>query len=70
MPSNCYLVFSVFFGGQDLAFFGEDRLATLLCCCSFAVYDSMGRKTEVQETVNKDFNFYQAMFAPASKWRP
>jgi len=27
MPQNCYLAFL----GQGLAFFGEDRLATLLC---------------------------------------
>ena len=30
LPQNCYLAFSGFFG-QGLAFFGEDRLATLLC---------------------------------------
>jgi len=31
----------------------------------------MGHKIlEVQETVNKDFNFCQDIFAPPSKWRP
>jgi len=30
VPQNCYLAFSGFFG-QGLAFFGENRLATLLC---------------------------------------
>jgi len=41
-----------------------------LCCCSFAVCECIRRKREVQETVNKDFNFYQAIFAPLPKWRP
>jgi len=35
-----------------------------------AVYDCIGRKIEVQETVNKIFNFCQAIFAPPSKLRP
>jgi len=30
----------------------------------------MGRKIEVQETVNKDFNFCRAIFAPPLKCRP
>jgi len=30
----------------------------------------MGRKIEVQETVNKDFNFSKQFLRPPSKWRP
>jgi len=30
----------------------------------------MGRKIEVKETVNKDFNFAKQFFRPPSKWRP
>jgi len=30
----------------------------------------MERKIEVKETVNKDFNFFQVLFALLSKWRP
>jgi len=37
MPQNCYLTFF----GQGLAFFGEDRLATLLC--SLARFDLANR---------------------------
>jgi len=36
--------------------------------CSCAVNACMGRKTEVQKSVNKYFNFFQAIFAPPSKW--
>jgi len=43
MPQNCYL----FFLGQGLAFFGEDRLATLLC--SLARFDLANRG--VRQTV-------------------
>ena len=37
MPQNCYLAFL----GEGLAFFGEDRLATLLC--SLARFDLANR---------------------------
>jgi len=37
MPQNCYLAFL----GQSLTFFGEDRLATLLC--SLARFDLANR---------------------------
>ena len=51
------------------------RLNTLdtgaLCWCSFGIWGCcMGRKIEVQETVNEIFNICQAIFAPPSKWRP
>jgi len=40
MPQNCYLAFSVFLG-QGLDFYGENRLATLLC--SLATFDLANR---------------------------
>jgi len=37
---------------------------------SFAVYECMGRKIEVHETADKDFNFAKQFLCPLSKWRP
>jgi len=33
-------------------------------CCVDATYECMGRKIEVQETVRKGFNFFQAILRP------
>jgi len=41
-----------------------------LCLCSFADYGCIESKIEVEETVNKNFDFSQAILAPPSKWRP
>jgi len=49
---------------------GVTRLTYVLRAVDAAVYECMGCKIEVQETVNKVFNFRQAIFAPPSKWRP
>jgi len=35
-----------------------------ICWCSFAVWGCMGQEIEVQETVNKIFNFCKAIFEP------
>ena len=45
-------------------------LVTTRRWCSFAVYECMGRKIQVQETVKKILSFAKQFLRPPSKWRP
>jgi len=51
MPQNCYLGFLAFLG-QGLAFFGEDRLATLLCSSARFDLANWGVRQPVQPHTN------------------
>jgi len=53
MPQNCYLGFLAFLG-QGLAFFGEDRLATLLCSSARFDLANWGVRQPVQLLVFDD----------------
>ena len=56
---------------KDLRFeHGAPNLLTVPGAIQPCYVPGMGRKIEVQETIHKNFDFCQAIFAPPSKWRP
>jgi len=55
MAQNCYLAFLL---GQGLAFFGEDRLATLLC--SLARFD-LANQCQVKFLTSAKFLTYYSL---------
>jgi len=59
MPQNCYLAFL----GQGLAFFGEDRLATLLCSLTRFDLANRGVRQPVQPHTYARLHVFDETFA-------